>query len=162
MNIIRSVLNLWGLIYYAVSSLLRLFRRVGVVGDVVDLVDVDEQIVPKREPIKIYPSVRGFSKSDKAKAEKHLEAFHESVKDRIWAIEDNNKRFGVNIKPTLTGNGLFNGGDDVPKNTALFVYVAAISLEGQQGRDKDASYLYYYWLFMLYVCFFGRQVHSGR
>lgn len=161
--IVRGVLNLWGLVCAVADSLLRPFRRVGVVG-VVGVPALIEPIAPiapiapilpiqaGREVIKIYPGVRGFSKPQRAKAEKTLKTFHEAVKEKMWKIEDTNRHYGVSIKPTPMGNGLFNGGEDVPKGKVLFVYIAVLSEVGQQNRDKDTSYLFDYGPFIGFDC----------
>lgn len=156
--IVRGVLNLWGLVSAVCNSLIRPFRRVGV--PVIEPIPPIAPIAPilpilpiqAREVIKVYPGVRGFSKPQKMKAEKTLKTFHEAVKEKIWKIEDTNRHYGVSIKPTPTGNGLFNGGGDVPRGKILFVYIAVLSEAGQQNRDKDTSYLFDYGPFMGFEC----------
>lgn len=146
-----GVWNLWGLLCAAVGILLRPFRRVEA-----PIVPISPPIAPRQEErkrINIYPSIRGFSKPQKKKAQERIDEFHKAIEKDMWLIEDSNQHYGAHIEETLVGKGIFNGGNKVPKGVSLFVYFAALVEEGQQKRDKNAAYLFWYGPFLGFNCF---------
>ena len=90
--------------------------------------------------IKVYPTLRGFSKPVKKRLQTTVDRFHEAVHPRTRVIIGNNKAFGVHIDKTQFGDGLFNGSARMPRGVFFAIYISSISHEAWYNRDGDATY----------------------
>jgi hypothetical protein len=90
--------------------------------------------------IKIYPSLRGFDSVLRETAQQKLDKFHEEVNPVLRRTVANNIYYGVHLRKTPYGDGVFNGTDIIPVDTVIAFYIAAISTDAKYKSDRDTTY----------------------
>lgn len=112
--------------------------------------------VPSQNPeggdalIEVYPLLRGFDALSSAKREqcqRKIDQFHREVQEDLRKIARNNKKYGINLRQTRFGTGMFNGSClpirfNKKKPIPLAIYICALSTERQFELDRDCTYAF--------------------
>ena len=100
--------------------------------------------------ITVYPLLRGFEALPFEKREQcqsKIDQFHHKVQKHLRKIAENNKKYGINLRQTRFGTGMFNGsGKSIPFNKdkpkPLAIYICVLSTECQFKLDGDCTFAF--------------------